>query len=120
MAFREDTKVTPAERMSFEMVPETCPEIEAAFDKLQHQYPSRELMERELRSYGIEPSDRLCCAIQDICARSKAPVIAEARDTVLLKGTFPLRLALVQMIEKTLPIGQPESRYVRWLGRCKS
>jgi hypothetical protein len=34
MANREDTKVTMAETISYEMVPETCPDLEAALDKL--------------------------------------------------------------------------------------
>lgn len=114
MAFREDTRITPAEAESFKLVPETCPAIEAAFDKLA-QGPSREQLANELRSYGIEPTDRLCMAFQDIHAKLSAPARGELRNTVLRHGTFPLRLALVRQIEKTMPPGQPESRYARWL-----
>lgn len=118
MAFREDTKVTPAEAESFKLVPETCPAIEAAFDKLGIG-PSRELIQSELASYGIECNDRMRYAISAICAKATSEARAELRDVVMFKGTFPLRLALVQMIEKTMPPGQPESRYARWLLRHK-
>lgn len=117
MAFREDTRVTPAEAASFLIVPETCPAIEAAFDKLARG-PGCEQIAAELRSYGIEPTDRLCRAFQDIHAKLSAPARGELRNTVMRQGTFPLRLALVQQIEKTMPPGQPESRYVRWLASC--
>lgn len=118
MAFREDTKVTPAEAQSFELVPETCPAIEAAFDKLSLG-PSRELIDSELRSYGIEVTDKMRHAIHAICSKATSEARSELRDVVLFKGTFPLRLALVQLIEKAMPPGQPESRYARWLRNFK-
>jgi hypothetical protein len=114
MAFREDTKVTPAEALSFDMVPETCPAIEAAFEKL-NRGPARWLVDAELRSYGIEPTEQMFHAIAAITAKATNGARHELRTTVLMQGTFPLRLALVQMIERTLPPGQPESRYARWL-----
>lgn len=114
MAYRDDVKVTPAEALSFEIVSETCPAIEAAFDKLARG-PTCEQIVKELRSYGIEPTDKLCRAFQDIHAKLSAVPRSELRDTVLKQGTFPLRLALVRQIEKSMPPGQPESRYARWL-----
>lgn len=114
MAFREDTRLTPAEAESFKLVPETCPDIEAAFDKLAVG-PSRELIDKELRSYGIEVTEKMRHAIHAICSKATSEARSDLRDVVLFKGTFPLRLALVQQIEKTMPPGQPESRYVRWL-----
>lgn len=114
MAFREDDRVTPAERASFELVPETCPEIEKALDKMRVG-PSLELIKAELESYGVEYTDNLRFAIHAICAKATNMAAHEVRQTVLLRGTFPLRLALVQQLEKTLPGPHPESRYARWL-----
>lgn len=115
MAYREDTRVTPAEAASFALVPETCPEIEAALSRL-GQSASTAFIEIELRSRGIEPDRRLVATIQDIQAKATATARHEVRQTVLMRGTFPLRLALVQQLEKTMPGPHPESRYVRWLG----
>lgn len=114
MAFREDTRVTPAEAASFEMVPETCPAIEKALADA-GAGPSRELVEQVLASYRFEFNERLYWAIVEICAKANSMARARLRDTVLFEGTFPLRLALVQQIEKTMPPGQPESRYARWV-----
>lgn len=114
MANREDTKVTPAEAESFKLVPETCPVIEAAFDKLSHA-PSQELVEQVLASNGIEWNRKLHFAIAEIYGKHTSVARCEIRDTVLFKGTFPLRLALVRLIEKAMPGVQPESRYARWL-----
>lgn len=114
MANREDTKVTPAEAESFKLVPETCPAIEAAFEKLACG-PTQELIEQVLASNGIEFTRKLHFAIAEIYGKHTSVTRAELRDTVLLKGTFPLRLALVRLIEKTMPAAQPESRYARWL-----
>jgi len=114
MAFREDTTVTPAEVESFRLVPETCPDIEAAFDKIAVG-PSEELILQVLASYGIEHSKKLRYAIAEIHGKHTSMARAELRDVVLFKGTFPLRLALVRLIEKAMPPGQPESRYARWL-----
>ncbi len=114
MAYREDTRITPAEAASFRLVPETCPDIEAALDRLGAGIGSA-FIEAELLARGIKPDRRLVMAIQDIHAKASAPARYEVRQTVLLRGTFPLRLALVQQLEKTMPGPHPESRYVRWL-----
>lgn len=114
MANREDTKVTPAEAESFKLVPETCPDIEAALDRLSNG-PAKELIEQVLASNGIEFTRKLHLAIAEIYGKHTSVARAELRNTVLLKGTFPLRLALVRLIEKTMPGAQPESRYARWL-----
>lgn len=114
MAFREDTRVTPAEAASFKLVPETCPEIEAALDRL-GQCPDTDRLREHLRSYGIEADDRMIRAFQDVYAKTTAVARGEVRKTVLMRGTFPLRLALVQQLEKTMPGPHPESRYVHWL-----
>ena len=114
MANREDTKVTMAETISYEMVPETCPDLEAALDKLR-KGPDKDFVADRLKSYGIEYSDNLYYCIHEIYSKTQNKAAASLRDTVLIKGTYPLRLALVKMIERTLPPGQPESRYVRWL-----
>lgn len=114
MAFREDTKATPAEIESFKLVPETCPDIEAAFDKLSLG-PSAELIQQVLASYGIETNKALRLAIIEIYGKHTSMARAELRDVVMFKGTFPLRLALVQKIERGMAPGQPESRYARWL-----
>lgn len=115
MAFREDTKATPAEALSFQIVQETCQALEKALEKLSHG-PSVEFMRQVLGDYGVtEPSKRLLHAIAAIYGKHTALAHAELRDVVLLQGTYPLRLALVRQIEKTMPPGQPESRYVYWL-----
>lgn len=114
MAFRGNTKATPAELQSFEIVPETCPRLERALEKLSRG-PSVEFIEQVLGSYGIEMTPRLRNAIAEIHGKHTALANSELRDVVLLEGTYPLRLALVRQIEKTMPPGQPESRYVYWL-----
>lgn len=114
MAYREDTKVTPAEAASFLLVPETCDAMDAALLKL-GTGPSNDAIDKELRSYHVEPTREIRNAVVDLYARHMAVAIAEARQAVLMRGTFPLRLALVREIEKQMPVGQPESRYVRWL-----
>ena len=117
MANREDTNVTLAEKISYDILPETCPDIEHALDKLR-KAPSKDLVADRLKSYGIEYSDKLYYCIAEIHAKTTNVAVSTVRDTVLFKGTYPLRLALVKMIERMLPPGQPESRYVHWLRRA--
>lgn len=116
MAYREDTRVTPAEAASFLLLPETCPAIDAAFDRFRvAAVLTEDAIQRELRARRIEPSRAMVEAIQDATARVIGPAQITLQREVLMTGTFPLRLALVRQIEKTMPPGQPESRYVHWL-----
>lgn len=111
---RYTPKFTKAERIAFGIVPETCQDVEAALDRMRKPAP-QELIEAELASYRIEYSANLLNCIQAILAKSTNTAVYEVRKAVLFKGTYPLRLALVQQIEATMPGPQPEPEIRKWV-----
>lgn len=111
---RYDPKFTRAEKISFKIVEETCPKVEKALDQL-HRMMSKEDAEKILKSYGIEMTKQMYYAIHEIFAKSTNKAVSEVRRAVLFEGTYPLRLALVQQIEATMPGPHPEPEIAKWL-----
>ena len=111
---RYTAKYTEAERIAFKILPETCPAVEEALDGLL-KGPAEELIEKVLKSYRIELTKDLRYAIHEICMKSNWEGRHKVRQAVLFNGTYPLRLALVQQIEATLPGPQPEPEIRKWL-----
>lgn len=111
---RYEPKFTKAERISFKILEETCPKIEDALDQLRKLMP-KEDMEKIMASYGIEMTDRMYHAIHEIVSKGSNAAVANIRKTVLFEGTYPLRLALVQQIESTMPGPHPEPEIRKWL-----
>lgn len=110
-------KFTEAEKRSFRVLPETCPEIEEAFSKAQAGVGVD--VPEILAKYGIEASRKLLDAIHEISQRGRFVVISHLRDVVLHEGTFPLRLALVRKIEEEMRAAgehvEDRSNYAYWI-----
>lgn len=114
-------RYTPAERQSFELVPETCPTVEAAIDKA---FASPDLGEPEVQAifakYGLTCDRKTRDAIYEVLARHLFPKKQALFNVVLYDGTMPLRLALVRQIEAKTPGPHPETNYERWIASERS
>lgn len=100
MGDRNHIKYTTAERMSFQVVPETCPAIERAFEKAKR-YKSDDWSEI-LAKYDIEANRKLIDAIHEIVGKATFMGLVGLQDVVLYEGTFKLRQALVEVMEDHL------------------
>lgn len=98
---RNKIEYTTAERMSFQVVPETCPAVEGALDKARLVFDQGEI-DKALAAYKIESSKPLQNAISEIIHSHLFMALHDVRKAVLYKGTFVLRRALVEVMEDQL------------------
>lgn len=120
MGDRTRIKYTEAERLSFALCPETCPAVEAAFDKARAYDHSQ--WEAILAKYPIEDPKQLKWAIHEIVSKAVFNALHGLDEVVKYKGTFPLRLALVKKIEQELSAqGKPQEtgNFERWMAQRK-
>lgn len=118
-------KYTPAEVLSFKLVPETCPAIEQAFDTafklpdLQHDAQ----VDAIFAKYNLVVDRKTRDAIYEVMGRLLFNRKAELLDVVRYQGTFPLRLALVERIEEEMRArGEPTpgNHYTGWIDMHQS
>lgn len=101
---RNPVKYSRAERMSFELQPETCPAIEAAFDagKQLNYSLLNERFDKIEAERGIKLDRRTRLDILGVLSMQLWDSFHTIQEVVMFQGTFPLRLALVRQIEKEL------------------
>jgi hypothetical protein len=116
MGDRTNFKFTEAEKMAFRIIPETCPTVEKAFDKASNIDYS--IVKEVLPKYNIESSKNLDHAIGEILGKVVFNALHDLRKIVLYEGTFPLRLAIVKLMEEKLleqGINSPRSNIEFWV-----
>jgi len=92
---------TAAERRSFELVPETCPTVDAAIDDA-FKPPSLDApgVASILRHYGFNPADpKLRQAIAEVMMCAAFPVKQKLAGVIIHRATMPLRAALVEQVK---------------------
>lgn len=117
---------TAAERRSFELVPETCPTVEAAIDEA-FRPPSLDApgVASILRHYGFDPADaKLRQAIAEVMTCAAFPVKQKLAGIVIHRATMPLRAALVEQVKSTMAaIGEPtdqRNHFQEWIDSWES
>lgn len=114
-------KYTAAELRSFELVPETCPTVEAAVDEA-FRPPSLDApgVESILRHYGFDPSDKkLRSAIAEVMMCAAFPVKRKLASTIIHCATMPLRAALVEQVKAQMAFAgeqtDPRNHFQEWI-----
>lgn len=106
-----------AERESFKLVPETCPEVEAAMDKALRPVVFNDAFAAEIFAKNrLPPPDKKTCeAMAELVDRILFMRKCELSDVVLYKGTFPLRAALVRQVERANGMPPGRNRFEEWI-----
>lgn len=103
-------RYTEAERRAFQILPETCPTVDAAIEQA-FKPPSLDApgVAGILRHYGFDPDDKkLRSAIAEVMLCAAFPVKQRLSEIILHRATFPLRAALVEQVKaKMAAIGEP-------------
>lgn len=117
---------TTAERRSFELVPETCPTVEAAIDEA-FKPPSLDApgVASILRHYGLDPADpKLRQAIAEVMTCAAFPVKQKLAGVIIHRATMPLRAALVEQVKSYMAsIGEPtdqRNHFQEWIDSWES
>lgn len=107
--------------MSFALVPETCPAIEAALD-VAFKAPSMDgaLVAEILAKHGVTLDKRLSWALEEIVGRTLFDRKIALADGVLYRGTFPLRAALVREVERSNGMAPGRNRFQEWVDAYNS
>lgn len=118
------TKVhySAAERASFELVPETCPELDRAFEKAFETPDFDSDFAKEIfAKYNLatQPDKQLYNAMGELIGRTLFARKAALQKVVLYEGTFPLRHALVQQLAETRGLENGRDNYGYWLSHYK-
>lgn len=114
-------RYTAAERASFQLVPETCPAVEAAIDRAFAPMTCTEGFVRDtLAKYGLEPDRRLSHAIEEVLGRLLFDRKAALRQVVLFEGTFPLRAELVRQLERAEGWPADRNHFDEWVQDYRS
>ena len=112
-----NVKYTLAEKLSFQLIPETCPAIEKAIDKLVYHIDFGELS-TVLAKYNVTPDKQILYAIDEYMSKKLFKAKIDLDKIIKYEAVFPLRLALVNEIEKELinngRVHEP-SNYEYWL-----
>lgn len=113
---RNPIKYSSSEKMSFGLVPETCPAVEEALDKA-FEIPSFEdvAVEAVFAKYGIELNRNIKDALYDVTSRLLFDRKVALKDVVLYQGTFPLRAALVDEIQRNNGLQQERNHFTEWI-----
>lgn len=111
-----------AERESFKLVPETCPDVEAAMDKAMRPVVFNDAFAAEIfAKNGLQPPDKKTCdAMAELVGRILFLRKRDLADVVLYKGTFPLRAALVRQIEQAKGMQPGRNRFDEWVADHQS
>lgn len=120
MGDRTSIKFTAAERASFELLPETCPEIEKAFDvafRSPDFGPERvaEIMAKNGIELTPENARHMRYALHELMERELFPRKVALQKVVQMRGTFPLRHALVLEISRGRGLENERNNYAYWL-----
>lgn len=117
---------TAAERRSFELVPETCPTVEAAIEEA-FRPPSLDApgVASILRHYGLDPADpKLRQAIAEVMTCAAFPVRQKLAGVIIHRATMPLRAALVEQVKGYMAaIGEPtdqHNHFQEWINSWES
>lgn len=117
---------TAAERRSFELVPETCPTVEAAIDEA-FKPPSLDApgVASILRHYGFDPADpKLRQTIAEVMMCAAFPVKQKLAGVIIHRATMPLRAALVEQVKGYMAaIGEPtdqRNHFQEWINSWES
>lgn len=94
-------RYSPAERRSFALQPETCPDVEKA---IQDAFAVPDLTHPKIQEilghYGFDASDRkIRLAIGEVMQYALFPQKSRLTGIVLHRGTFLLRAALVEQVK---------------------
>lgn len=117
---RDPIKYSKADLLSFDILPPTCDAIDAAFDGVIADIDKT--TNSVLPKYHLNVNDdqlqQIRFAIFEIVSRVTNSLRFDTKDVVRYEGTFPLRLALVKMIERELltqGITSERSMYQDWM-----
>ncbi len=97
---RNPVHYSDAEKISFEIVPKTCVAIEKALDLKFNEI--EKILDEVLPKYRVFDSKELRHAFAEVIQKVTFSQHYEAQKVIKFEGTYPLRLALVQMIEREL------------------
>lgn len=116
MGDRNHIKYSEEENESFMLCPETCPVIEAAFDRARgYEPPMDDLLAYVERHGGMKLDDRTKMLLRERMAGFMFEPLHELKKVVLHEGTFKLRLALIRHIEQVKGMEPGPSRFQGWI-----
>lgn len=111
---RNPVKYSIAELLSFKIVPKTCPAVEKAFDIDDKNMES--VLDEVLPKYNVTDSKELRLAFYEALAKITNGMRYDGQNVVKYQGTYPLRLALIQMIARDLGVAPDQaSVYEYWI-----
>lgn len=112
---------TAAEKRAFELLPETCPAVEAAIDEA-FKPPSLDGpgVEGILRHYGFDPADeKLRLAIAEVMMCAAFSKKSRLAAVVMHRATFPLRATLVEQVKAQMASAgehtDPTNHFQEWI-----
>lgn len=109
-------RYSQAERITFKLVPETCPAVEGAIDKaFSTPGVSDETIAQILAKYDIAADKRMGYAINEILSRFLFDRKMALSKVVLYEGTFPLRSALVELVKARDGLADDRNRFSEWI-----
>jgi len=97
---RNPITYTQAELISFAIVPKTCVTVEKALDVDFNKASA--IFDSVLNSYHIESTKQLKNAFMEALGRITFGPLQDAAKVVKYEATYPLRLALIEMISREL------------------
>lgn len=113
---RANIRYSEEEKESFMLCPETCPVIEAAFDRAcAHPIPVDDLCDYVERHGGMKLDARTRMLLNERLAGVFFAPLAELKKVVFYEGTYKLRLALVRHIETAKGMEPGPSMFDHWI-----
>lgn len=109
-----DPNFNAIERASFALQPETCPAIDAAFDRGIQHYDEAVVM-AALAGNRVEPTPAIVAAVREAIQRHLFPALKLVEDAAKYEGTYLLRLALIRQLERNAGLPRQDSIFEHWL-----